>query len=166
MSFRFLNFVCLLKTIFVSLLLMVVFSGSSQSVQSNSEVDSYNGLSYSIDLIENNKVEEAELFIRKYINKESSVKDKAQSCYKIAKAYNNNLYYNLSLEYAFEGINYLDTNSYLLPELYQVVIINHLDLANYDLAESYYWKTAQFHNKRRNVEANEFNLIGEIYRLK
>ena len=166
MNFRFPNSRYLLKTIYVSLLLMVVFSGISQSVQSNSDIGSYNGLSYSIDLIENSKIEDAELFIRKYISEKTSLKDKAHICYKIAVAYNNNLYYDLSLEYAFEGINYLDTNSFLLSELYQVVIINHLDLTNYDLAESYYWKTAQLHNKRKYVESNEFNLIGEIYRLK
>ena len=156
----------LLRSIYLGLLLLLALCGYSQSVQSNSAQDSYNELSYSIDLIEKSKIEEAELFIRNYISEKNSVKDKANICYKIAIAYNNNLYYNISLEYAFEGINYLDTNSYILPELYQVVIINHLDLANYDLAESYYWKTAQLHNKRKNVEANEFNLIGEIYRLK
>ena len=166
MSFRYTNSTYLFRSILLSLFLTLAFGGYSDSVQSNSEVDNYNGLSYSIDLIENSKIEEAELFIRKYINEKTSVKDKALSCYKIAIAYNNNLYYKLSLEYAFEGINYVDSSSYLLPELYQVVIINHLDLANYDLAESYYWKAAELHNKRKNVEANEFNLIGEIYRLK
>ena len=156
----------LLKIKYIYILLLLSFIEFPQTLQANSENDKPSNLSYGIELIEQNRIEKAEIFIRKYIASQKTVNEKVKACYTIAVNYNNNLFYNLSLEYAQEGISYLDSNTYLLVELNQVVIINHLDLKNYDIAESLYWKSAQIQTDRKNVKANGFNLIGEIYRLK
>lgn len=147
-------------TIFI--FLVIPFIGFSQPEASSSS----NNLASNIKLIEDNEIERAEKLIRKHINDQNSIEEKANYCHKIAIAYNNNLYYNLSLEYAFEGLSYLGESLYLVAELNHVVIINHIDLKNYDLAESYYWKTVGLNSQKEHVRANEFNLIGEINRLK
>ena len=156
----------LLRIKYIYYILLLSFIGLVQPLQANSENDKPDKLSYVIELIEQNKIEKAEIFIRKYITSQKTISEKVKACYAIAVNYNNNLFYNMSLEYAKEGIGYLDSNTYLLVELNQVIIINHLDLKNYDIAESSYWKSARIKTNRKDVKANGFNLIGEIYRLK
>ncbi len=143
-------------------------AGFFQKPRAQAMPEATNELNYYIELIEENKIEKAEESIRTYLKSDLSTKDKVKACYNFAIAYNNKQYYNLSIEYSLEGIKYLNNSStYLLPQLYQAIIINHIDLGNYDLAESFYWKSNKIQAKKeKNIEANDFNLIGEIHRLK
>jgi len=154
-----------IRTILIYIFLVFSHYGYSQSIHPDTIITSNNPLKLGIELIENKKIKEAEKVIKKYINNQNTINEKIKSCYTISIAYNNNLYYNLSLEYAFKGLSYSDSNSYLQTELNHVIIINHIDLKNYDLAESQYWKIAK-HQSTKALEANAFNLIGEIYRLR
>ncbi|MCK5855893.1 MAG: hypothetical protein KAG64_00290 [Bacteroidales bacterium] len=150
------------------LLLVVFMTGICKRSYAQAKPESTNELNYYIEFIEENKIEKAEESIRTYLESDLSTKEKIKSCYNIAIAYNNNQYYNLSIEYSLEGLGYLNNNSkYLLPQLYQAIIINHIDLGNYDLAESFYWVSSKLQaEKEKNIEAADFNLIGEIHRLK
>ena len=161
---KLLKFICLNNYLF----LVVFATGFIQTSYAQTKPESTNELNYYIELIEDNKIEKAEESIRTYLDSDLSTKEKVKACYNIAIAYNNNEYYNVSIEYSIEGLGYLSKNSkYLLPQLYQAIIINHIDLGNYDLAESFYWESSKLQTeKEKNIEANDFNLIGEIHRLK
>jgi tetratricopeptide (TPR) repeat protein len=125
-----------------------------------------NDVSACVQLIENNQIKKAEKCINSLLETQESSKDKSKIYLSVSRAYNANLYYSISLNYAFEGIKNAPPESYLLKELLEVVITNHIDLKNYDLAESYYWKTSKIESEQANIIANQFNLIAEIYRLK
>ena len=149
----------------ILLYLFITCSLYGISAEQNTERKVLNKLSTSLDLIEKNKVEEAEIIIREYIENQPSINEKAETCFEIAKAYNNSLFYNMSIEYALEGINYLDTNLILISKLYSVIIINHIDLKNYNIAENYYWKLAKIETNQPSIKSSQYNIIGELYRL-
>jgi len=152
------------------IILYLIFSLVSVTNIFSQQLETKNSLSdlllSSVKFVINNKIDRAEKNIRNFIDSQPTIKEKKKTCYKVSTMYNNHLFYILSLDYALEGLNYPDTSLYLLAELNQVIIINHLDLNNYDLAEVYYHKTNQIKAKNKSTEANNFNLIGEINRLR
>ncbi len=154
------------RIICLFLFLALFQNGVAQTIKNTQKTESVDALLHCVEFIESNQIELAEKSIRKQIDNQESIRENVKFCYSIAIAYNNKLLYNMSMEYALEGLKLLDTSSYLLTELNHVIIINHLDLKNYDLAESHYWKTSKIGKKKKSVLANEYNLIGEIYRLK
>ena len=150
-------------TIVLIIITNIGYAQTSEALEGENTIQSH---SYCIELIRNNRLEDAEVVIRDKINSIESNDEKASFCYLIAKTYNNNLFYTLSLAYAKEGIDYLDASSSLNIALNHVIIINHIDLKNYDLAETHYWKLEKLDSFKEDSKANKYNLIGEIYRLK
>ena len=121
------------------------------------------GISYGVFLLKNNDSDGAEAAFQKVVKSMVSLRKKRESYYQISINYNKELFFDLSIFYATEGLKINVAGDYLRKELNQVISNNHLDLKNYDLAEEYYKKSLI---KGELPTANDNNLIGEIYRVK
>jgi len=148
-------------------LLIFLFSGVLFSQEKDVKLnDEGTGLLYGFFLLENDNVKEAENTFQKYIKSLETVEKRRDAYYEIALKYNNKLYYNLSISYAFEGIEDKGKNDYLVKTILQVISINHIELGNYELAEDYYNQSLEYGKTSNEVYANDENLIGEICRLR
>ncbi len=87
-------------------------------------------------------------------------------CCEIAKEYNNKLFYDLSINYASRGLSICDSiTDKFKQELIEVIIVNHLDMGNYTLAQDFYTRLNEIPNKSDAKTASYLNLKGEIERL-
>ncbi len=146
------------------LCLATIFSTTYSFSQSEPENVTINTFK---NLLATKQVKEAEKYLQNNIPDWKTDQDAILVYYEVSKTYNNHQFYELSIEYAKSGIEEsLKSDQELIIELYQVLIINHIDLENYNLAETIYWESeAYLSNASNKVVANHYNIIAEIYRL-
>ena len=127
----------------ISLIFLILFSNILLFAQDKYENldDKGTGLMYGFYLLENENITEAEETFQKYTKSLESIKKRRDAIYEISLKYNDKLYYDLSISYALEGVKGKEKDSYLVKELLQVILINHIELGNFDLAEDYYYKS-------------------------
>jgi len=145
------------KILTLTSFLLIVLSSFSQTSNSSD-------LEYGFYLLDKNNTKDAEVVFQKHLKAVTSDIEKEESYYDIAVAYNQHLLFDLSITYAKEGLN--QSSKTKTKELYQVISVSHLDLKNYELAEEYYNSSIEHINPPEQPLSNDYNLIGEITRLK
>lgn len=125
-----------------------------------------NTIEYGTFLLENSNLTEAENTFQNYLKNIESDSQKFDDYYSIAILYNTHLYFDLSIEYCLEAINTDGVSPKNSRRFLHLTAINHLDLNNLDQAENYFRQAEKFKSKVKEEISNDYNLIGEIKRLK
>jgi tetratricopeptide (TPR) repeat protein len=146
------------KSYFFLVLFLFLISGNSSSQESQKSID------YGAFLLEHKKLNEAEIVFQELIHQQDG-SNLFEIYNEIAKLYNNELYFDLSIAYCQEGINTDKINDEERKRLLKLIAINHLDLKDLNKAEYYYLKSTKINSTNKKVLANDHNLIGEIKRL-
>ncbi len=147
----------------LSLLFILVLFVRPEIVVSQENTPS---IEYGVFLLEKNKLPQAEKIFQAVVNSKKSNFKKNDSYYEIAKLYNRYLYFDLSIEYCQEVINTNGVSKKNSKRFLHLISINHLDLNNFDQAEKYFWKAEKYRSNIESEKSNDYNLIGEIKRLK
>lgn len=125
-----------------------------------------NSIEYGTFLLEKNNLSEAEKVFQNHLQNIEIDSKKFDDYYSIAILFNTNLYFDLSIEYCLEAINIKGVSKKNSRRFLHLIAINHLDLNNLDQAEKYFWKADKYNSKIKADISNDYNLIGEIKRLK
>lgn len=146
----------------ILLIVLILFAGTTVSHSQEKE----NSIEYGTFLLEKSNLAQAEKTFQEVVKSQNSDTKKFDVYYEIAIVYNKYLYFDLSIEYCLEVINTKGVSQKNSRRFLHLISINHLDLNNLDQAEEYFWKAEKYRSKIENERANDYNIIGEIKRLK
>lgn len=133
----------------------------SQSLKSDQSC-----LEYGTFLLEKNKLTEAEELFQNCIDSRETSADQLELYYRIAILYNTNLYFDVSIEYCLDVLQRKDLSIEDRRRFLHLITINHIDLNNLNQAEEYFWVSEKYKSEREEKRSNDYNIIGEIKRLK
>lgn len=128
--------------------------------------DDKSSIEYGTFLLEKNNLSQAEKTFQDHLKNVKSDAQKFDDYYSIAILYNTNLHFDLSIDYCLEALNSKGVSRKNNRRFLHLITINHIDLNNLDQAEKHFWKAEKYKSKIKKERSNDFNLIGEIKRLK